>query len=1105
MTSVQEFSDSNSQSDQLSIDDKAETDENKQRNMNNDDDLALPNYDDRDVNGNIWASIDVNGANENYPGQKGNEIRTTRYRWYTFIPMTFLEQYRVLSNIYYIFVLIVCFLPMSPVHYLFQLVPMLVVLIVSMIKAGVEDLMKHFEDKKRNQAPALIFKNGEFVQQKAEDIRVGNLIKITEDSMVPADILFVGSNQESGLCYYSETNLNGETAVKTMQTHPAFEGQNPTDLITRKKFVIDVGEPDRDLTRFDARLKSGTQFWSISVHNVLFRGVSTHYTDNVYGIVLRTGHDTKIMKNVRTTPSKLTTFDRNLNRILIIVFVFKMVLCLLSTFLGVWLDKGDRFPLIKPLYPGYGQSFFEYFTQYFVLYSYLFPISLTVTIEIIRLFHKVIVSFDPEMYDPEFGHANSSNSNVICQLGQVSHILTDKTGTLTENKMELLCFATQFGTFNANHFLQSITSDRTLSSSNFPFLLALAVCNNVIVHKKSDGTLEYNADSPDEAAFVQFASKCGIKLVARGLNNLSVDINGKVVDYQILAQIPFNSDRKRMSIIIKSHDQPAIIYTKGADNVIAERSLDYHFENVVNDFATAGLRTLVFASREVKDEELIPWMKAYHEAEAALTGRDEKLDNCASQIEDNLYSMGVSGVEDRLQPEVPMTIRWIRHAGIKLWVLTGDKLETAVAIGRTSGVILPNSDLGMVTSKDPQEVEHQLDALIGNVDQFVNPVLVITADAVEYAMQEPLLQKFMQLADKCDSVILSRVSPFMKAHVTQIVKDAGRKTLGIGDGANDVGMIQVADVGVGVYGREGSQAAMSSDFAIPRFRHLRRALMVHGHWVYRRQALVAIIMIYKNIVFIFAQLWFEFDALWSPTSFYADFVMSFFNLFFTVLPPFIFGFWDQDLPQDILLKNPELYRCEFDPMSVGYLIYYIILGTYQSVACYYGPRLTMQEFDLKENSMISYLAAVYVVIVQIILWMGFQNTWTYCVWAVNIVLVPVIIIVNILTSNIQLKNIVYHCFGTAVAWLTFLICIVAAVLPGFLIDYTKERFFPTQHRIYIERYYLARTGKARKNWAYENSFVDSILETEEPYHDDELDQDEPYTEEVTQDTETLDV
>lgn len=1017
-----------------------------------------------------WATINVYGENLNYPGQKGNEIRTTRYRWYSFIPMTFLEQYRVLSNIYYIFVLIVCFLPMSPVHYLFQLVPMIVVLIVSMIKSGVEDLLKHFEDKKRNQAPTLVYRSGSFVTVNAEDVNVGDIVKLEEDQMVPSDLLFIGSNQESSLCYFSETNLNGETAVKTMQAHPAFEGQDPIENVTHHKYQVDLAQPDRDLTRFDARLRCGNQVWSISINNVLLRGVTTHYTDCVIGIALRTGHDTKIMENVHTTPSKLTKFDRNLNRILIIVFVFKMILCLLSTFLGVWLDKGQRFPLISKLYPGYGQSFFEYFTQYFVLYSYLFPISLTVTIEIIRLFHKILIQFDPYLYDPEFGHGVAHNSNVICQLGLVSHILTDKTGTLTENQMQLLQFATYNGVFNAAEYLKTIEADPTIVSPNLPFLLAMAICNNVIVHKRQDGALEYNADSPDEAAFVDFASKCGIKLIARGLNSLTVDISGTKTTYDILAQLPFNSDRKRMSIIVKAGDQPAIIYTKGSDNIIAERSIDYNYVDTVNAFATAGLRTLVFASRELKDEELDKWLNSYRDAESSLTQREEKVGQCASMIEDQLNTIGVSGVEDRLQPEVPETIHWIREAGIKLWVLTGDKLETAIAIGRTSGVIQPNNDIMMITVKTKHDVEHEMDSFLNSIDSFNDPILIVTAEAVEIALEQDLLPKFMTLADKCSSVILSRVSPFMKGHVTQVVKNAGRQTLSVGDGANDVGMIQIADVGVGIYGREGSQAAMSSDFAIPRFKHLRRALMVHGHWTYRRFAIVAIMMIYKNIVFIFAQLWFEFDALWSPTSFYADFVMSFFNLFFTVLPPFIFGFWEQDLSQDVLLNHPQLYPCEFDPMSVGYLFNYIILSSYQSVVCYFGPRLTMVDFDLRENSMITYLAAVYVVIVQIILWMGNQNTWTYVIWAINIVLVPFIIIVNILISDSSLYPVIYHTFASANAWLVFLICIVISVLPGFLIEYTRERFFPTKHRIFQERDYLRKMRKEPKQWGT-NSYI----------------------------------
>ncbi|OHT06421.1 putative phospholipid-transporting ATPase [Tritrichomonas foetus] len=1026
----------------------------------------------------VWAKISINGENTKYPGQKGNEVRTTRYRWYTFIPLTLFEQYRVLSNIYYIFVLIVSFLPTAPINYLFQLVPMIVVLIVSMAKAGIEDLLKYFEDKKRNFAPALVYRNGQFVQVKAADICVGDIVKITDDMMVPADLLFIGSSQESGLCYYSETNLNGETAVKTMQTHPAFEGKNAVDLISRNHYSIEAGEPDRDLTRFDARLRCGSQYWPITINNVLLSGVCTHYTDNILGVAIRTGHDTKIMQNVKMPPAKMTQFDRNLNRMLIVVFIFKMIFCFVSTFVGVSMDNGERFPLMKELYPGYGTSFLEFFTQYFVLYSYLFPISLLVTIEIVRLFHKIVISHDPELYDPEFGYGRAHNSNIICQLGLVTHILTDKTGTLTENQMELLKFATYAGTFNAREFLDSIEADPSLATANLPILMAMAICNNIIVHKKSDGKLEYNADSPDEAAFVAFAAKCGVRLISRGITSLTVDVRGKPQTFDILAQLPFNSDRKRMSIIVKSGDQPAIIYTKGADNVMAERTTTFEYQDTVNDFAATGLRTLVFASREIKDEELTPWMKSYHEAEAALENRDERLFEIAGLIENGLYSIGVSGVEDRLQAEVPETIRWIRDAGIKLWVLTGDKLETAIAIGKTSGVIDPKSEMMIVSTTEPNAVGHKLEALLGSVSSFESPVLIITADAVEHAIH--LYQdKFMKLADQCDSVILSRVSPFMKAHVTQVVKEAGRSTLGIGDGANDVGMIQVADMGIGVYGREGSQAAMSSDFAIPRFRHLRRCLMVHGHWTYRRFAFVAISMVYKNIVFIFAQLWFAFDNLWSPTAFYNGFLMSCFNLVFTALCPLIMGFWEQDLPQDVLLANPILYQPEFDPMSTWNLIYYLWLGVYQSVTCYYGPRLTMQDYSLNEIGTWVYLAMLYTVIIQFIMWMENQNTGTYIVWGINIILAPIIIVAYFYLFDPAFTSVVTVTMGQANPWMTFLISLFASVFVPFLISYTRERFFPTIHRIYRERHYLNKRGKGPRHWVKPKE--ESSEDEESPY------------------------
>jgi phospholipid-transporting ATPase len=688
----------------------------------------------------VWSTISVGAMNPAYAGQADNEVRTTRYRWWTFVPLTLFEQYRVLTNFYFLIVLVISFLPWSPVDWPYQLAPMVLVLVVSMVKSGIEDLIKHAEDRRRNGSPSQVFRCGSWATIRGADLRVGDILRITEDSMVPADVLFVGSDNEHGLCYFSEATLNGETAVKTIQSHCAFDSRSALDQLTDREWSVAVGAPNRDLTRFHARLQSGNDFWPVSISNMLLRGVTTVLTKNVIGIVICTGHDTKIMQNIHPPPAKLTAFDHRLNQMLIIVFVFKLCLVLVCTFLGVAFDTGRDFRLLGDLYPGYGTSWLEYFAQYFILYSYMFPVSLTVTIEFIRLFHAVVIYNDPAIFDSEFGTAAARNSNVICQLGVVSHVLSDKTGTLTENLMELRKFVTDGVTHTKG------------GKAQIPMLLAMAICNTVAVLEK-DGKIEHHAESPDEAAFVAFAARHQIDLVFRSQVKMGVEIRGRRIEYDILAMLPFDSDRKRQSILVRASGGPAILYCKGADSVISQRSVDFNCEDSVAALANEGLRTLVFARREVPDEELNHWLERHRAAEAALNDRDRLVAESAAELEVGLSVLGVTGIEDRLQCEVPETIKWLRGAGISVWVLTGDKLETAIAVGRMSGVIMEDSDLLKIVGGQSETVG---DCFASFANQnWTNPVLIVTGDVLEYAITDHL-ESFLNLADRCTGVILAR-------------------------------------------------------------------------------------------------------------------------------------------------------------------------------------------------------------------------------------------------------------------------------------------------------------------------------------------------------------
>merc|ERR1712156_94190 len=145
-------------------------------------------------------------------------------------------------------------------------------------------------------------------------------------------------------------------------------------------------------------------------------------------------------------------------------------------------------------------------------------------------------------------------------------------------------------------------------------------------------------------------------------------------------------------------------------------------------------------------------------------------------------------------------------------------------------------------------------------------------------------------------------------YIVRIVKDElGMHTLAIGDGANDVSMIQTADIGVGISGQEGMQAVMASDFAISRFKYIERLLLVHGHWNYDRLARMVLHFFYKNAAFVFVCFWFQLYCGFSASKMFDDMYLMLYNLFFTSLQPVAVGVFDRDAPADLLSSSPYLY------------------------------------------------------------------------------------------------------------------------------------------------------------------------------------------------------
>jgi phospholipid-transporting ATPase len=552
-----------------------------------------------------------------------------------------------------------------------------------------------------------------------------------------------------------------------------------------------------------------------------------------------------------------------------------------------------------------------------------------------------MIAGDLDMYHVETDTpAVCRTSSLVEELGQIEYIFSDKTGTLTCNMMEFrqcsiggIMYADQVpedrrasgpDDYEGIHDFKQLIANQQGHETSFAlhhFLALLATCHTVIPEVKDEKEIKYQAASPDEGALVEGAVQLGYKFVARKPRSVMIEVHGRQEEYQLLAVCEFNSTRKRMSTIYRCPDGKVRVYTKGADTVILERlgkdnpvvdATMHHLE----DYATEGLRTLCLAMREVPENEYREWQAIYDKAAATVGGnREEELMKAAEIIERDLYFLGATAIEDKLQDGVPDTIATLQTAGIKIWVLTGDRQETAINIGMSCKLISEDMTLLIVNEDSAhatrQNIQSKLDAVRSAAANGENDTLALIIDgkSLAFALEKDLERLFLDLALMCKAVICCRVSPLQKADVVRLVKRNLKKLLlAIGDGANDVSMIQAAHVGVGISGLEGLQAARSADVSIAQFRFLRKLLLVHGAWSYQRVSKVILYSFYKNVILYITQFWYSFQNLFTGQIIYESWILSFYNVFFTALPPLAIGVFDQFISARLLDRYPQLYQ-----------------------------------------------------------------------------------------------------------------------------------------------------------------------------------------------------
>mmetsp|Transcript_15935 Transcript_15935/g.26026 ORF Transcript_15935/g.26026 Transcript_15935/m.26026 type:complete len:1436 (+) Transcript_15935:194-4501(+) len=1164
--------------------------------------------------------------------RKTNLTRTAKYSPITFLPIAVTLQFRRFANLFYLLITTLSIIgwfyptlflvPTTPVPLIFLVAG---IVLFSLIFEGFDDFNRHRGDHKTNNSKALRIRKNKVVETTWGELIPGDLVFVKDRSYVPADMLVVatfGADKKGSTCYIETSSIDGETNLKIRESpaymtnainsipqtkrvlgasHKRNSGVDSKEVYAKYipdmvKGVYEYEQPNVFLqfngTYSPACLDIPTQ--PLGFQNFVLRGSQVRNTKWVLGIVMYAGEETKLALSNEKSPAKLGRIDHFMNKALFAVFVLYLILCVVA---DIWLFEGTpdtvgwwyfKYTSSKHAFQMPGPI--AYFFTFMIPFMNIIPISILIIVEILSAWAKFIVNNDIEMYhEATDTRAKCRTSNLVAEVGQITHVFSDKTGTLTQNRMKMVGCLVDGQTYGFVPPVEGDVSDQdseetpeesvdvpevvieasvridekvhcgadegespgndgnqTPSSSlsaeevfqdvnailNTPgqsrekqalldYFILLAVCHTVVLEDTDEGGIQLNSESPDEEAFVNAARLVGVKLVSTSEGTIGISTPVGDYEYLILGLNPFNSSRKRMSIVVqRTCDDSIALLMKGADNVMFDRLAPgqegqvAEMKTMLDRYSWAGLRTLVMAKKDLSEEEFMIWEQEYKNALLSPPStRGAEIASVARKIEKNVVLCGASAIEDELQAGVPEAIRTLRGAGTQVWVLTGDKVETAINIGLSSNLLDASMLQVKLVSHDVVHLEDQIDGVISiletaietvdkskarqddlifgeepphtktamptcfedlhrffhqrvlrkyeNEDFQANVALVVSGESLELLLRKQkgskeLEAKLLKLARYCKVVLACRVSPAQKSLMIEMVRYAPdvKKlkrppvTLAIGDGANDVPMIQAAHVGIGLSGNEGQQAVNCSDFSIAQFRFLVRLMLVHGRWNYRRIANVVSFVMYSFQLLTFLLFMYLPYSLCSGQ-------YIFYHAFFISVVPYMgnfavlaAGFFDRDISASTVLENPWTYAIgvKSDDLNYQKLFTQLLRASVHTVIIW-GFVMAISNPDIPLESLGTGMFLAFMMVLLFV-----QMTRVFTVTSVTILVYFINFFVYFMFMGfIYPPSVIFDGKYASSIWVGVFLACCTIVLIEMVVRYVKMEFFPRPLDLLMEQ------------------------------------------------------